>query len=167
MVATRSDQNLLDELSTVEFRLRRTSGEAELRRILVQLNAMRNEARTQSKLVRARYFFLRGVLYAKTGRNHQSGFLGSSGEVLVYALELFNDAIDATKAAMHEHGRTTELEELQRRCTYEGMAVITVLKAWGRDLSSLPWPDTNVLDRPTQRKLQNAISHGHLMPSRF
>lgn len=167
MMTTRSDQSLLDELETLEHRLRRTNDEAQLRKILVMFNNIRNESRTQSQLVRARYFFLRGVLYTKAGRNHRAGFLGPSGEVLVYALELFIDADRAIKLAAHENGWSSDLQTLQRRCAYEAIAVITVLKVWGRDIAVLEWPDTNVLDAPTQRKAQSAIRHGHLLPSRF
>lgn len=167
MMATRSDQSLLEELSTLEFRLKRTNDVAALRRIHVQFNNIRDESRTRSQLVRARYFFLRGVLYAKAGRNHQGSFLGASGETLVYALELFDDADKAIKAEVGQHGWTDELQTLQRQCAYEAVAVVTVLKAWGRELASLPWPDTNTLDPQTQRKVQSAIRHSYMLPSRF
>lgn len=167
MMTARSDQSLLDELAMLEHRLRRTNDEAQLRKILVMFNNIRNESRTQSQLVRARYFFLRGVLYAKAGRNHRASFLGPSGDTLIYALELFIDADNAIKMAAKEDGWSSDLQTLQRLCAYEAIAVITVLKVWGRDIASLEWPDTTVLDTPTQRKAQSAIRHGYLLPSRF
>lgn len=167
MMTARSDQSLLDELATLEHRLRRTNDDAQLRRILVMFNNIRDESRTQSQLVRGRYFFLKGVLYAKIGRNSQSGAHGSSGESLIYALELFIDADQAIKAAADQTGWSPDLQALQRRCAYEAIAVVTVLKVWGRDIASLQWPDTNALDAPTQRKAQSAIRHGHMLPSRF
>lgn len=166
-MATRSDQSLLAELDTLEFRLKRTKNEAGLRRILVQFNNIRNESRTKSRLVRARYFFLRGVLYAKFGRNHQSTYLGSSGEVLMYALEQFIEADQDIKAEAAENGWTDELRTLQRRAAYEGMAVVTVLKNWGRNLASLTWPDTSMLEPATQRVIKRALDGNYPLSSRF
>ena len=167
MMTARTDQSLLDELDTLEFRLRRTNDESGLRRILVQLNEIRNESQNKSQLVRARYFFLRGMLYVKAGRNHQISFLGASGETLIYALELFIDSDSAIKGAAHEDGWSKDLKTLQQRCAYEAIVIVTVLKDWGRDIASLQWPDTNSLDAHTQRKVQAAIRHGHMLPSRF
>ena len=167
MMTARSDQSLLDELDTLEFRLRRTNDEAGLRRILVQFNEMRNESQTKSQLVRARYFFLRGMLYVKAGRNHRISFLGLSGETLLYALELLIDSDHAIKAAAYEDGWSRDLRALQQRCAYEAIVIVTILKVWGRDIASLPWPDTNSLDAHTQRKVQAAIRHSHMLSSRF
>ena len=170
VVATRSPNIQLGELDTIEKHLKKAGDDNALRRVCVELNQFREHLRDEAMEVRARYSFLRGMLYAKVGSaTNGPGFLGSSVECLHYAIDQFADAEEALQRCVTDMLRLPgDLAILRRVNAYEAAAVLTRLKVWGYPLGNLTsLPDTNHLDATQQRKVQRALSACYILPSRF
>ena len=169
MIDTRSPEALLETLSTLERQLRRAAYQPDFVRIHARLNELRNETlgTGQPQLVRARYFFIRALAYAKPARISQAGFLQHSAtECLVYALEILEeDAKEAVQLAGHEGDWSPELEKLQHDCTYEAAVLHTVLSSWGSPRPS--GPELQALNSEERRKITKALTRGYCLSSRF
>lgn len=165
VIDTRSPDALIAELATIEQRLKRAKDEEDFRRVHALLNEMRNSTRSATEYVRARYFYVRGLAYAKPVRAHKYGFLNSSAtECLHYAFEVLND--DAKVAIERSAAEDPPgLSKLRRDCAYEAAAIYTVLNQWG-GTEGLTL-DMSSLDMLTRRKITNALKHHYSLSSRF
>lgn len=169
MIDTRSSETLLEEISSVERLLKHAAYQPDFVRVHARLNELRSSilGSPQPQLVRARYFYVRALAYAKPARINQAGFLQHSAtECLGYSLELLeSDAKDAVQLAAHENGWSSELEKLQHDCAYEAAVIHTVLAAWGNPRQSEP--DLEALHRDERRKVSKALARHYSLSSRF
>lgn len=166
MIDTRSQEAQLTELAAIERRIKRSRGADDLRRAHMQLNKFRTENHTGvSELVRARYFLLRGALYAKAGRNNQAAWLGSSVDCMQYALEQLSDAIEAVRKQAASKGWTGELRDLEQTCTYEAHATISVLRLWNATPGVMF--GTDALSKSQRRKEEGSRKHLYSLRSLF
>ena len=169
MIDTRSSETLLETLSLIERQLKQAGYQPDFVRIHARLNELRNSTMgtSQPQLVRARYFFVRALAYAKPARISQAGFLQHSAtECLMYALEILEeDAKEAIQLAGHEDGWSPQLESLQHDCAYEAAVIHTVLQAWGNSRPSEP--DISSLRPDEQHKVTKALARGYSLRSHF
>lgn len=169
VIDIRSPQALLAELETLEFRLKRAVDERDFRHVHTQLNMMRDSIRQDqvAELVRARFYFVRGISYAKPARVHKAGFLHrSSTECLVYALELFEDAQNAVHLAANDSSWTPSLRRLEQDCVHEAAIALMVLRQWGSAPDNYRL-DLSPLSTDEQRKIKKALKHHYAISSRF
>jgi hypothetical protein len=169
VIDTRSSETLLEEISSVERLLKRAVYQPDFVRVHARLNELRSSilGSPQSQLVRARYFYVRAIAYAKPVRINQAGFLHHSAtECLGYSLELLeSDAKEAVQLAAHENGWSPALEKLQHDCAYEAAVIHTVLTAWGSPRQTEP--DLEALPQDERRKVTKALARHYSMSSRF
>ena len=168
VIDVRSPEALLEELSSVERQLMRAMLQPDFVRVLARLNELRNDTlgAAQPQWVRARYFFIRALAYAKPARISQAGFLQHSAtECLIYALEMLEeDAKTAIELAAHESGCLPEVERLQHDCAYEAAVIHTVLNAWGSPRKTRP--DLRTLFPNEQQKVTKALTRHYSLYSR-
>lgn len=168
VVATRSSGTQLGELDIIERHLKKARDNDDLRKVCLELNRFREHLREETLEVRARYSFLRGMLYTKVGACGGLSFLGSSGECLLYALDQFADADEALQRWFTDTARPSgDLIDLRRATAYEACVVLTTLRVWGRWSKELFSPDTSLLDPGQQKKVSKALSAYYILPSRF
>lgn len=168
MIDVRSPEALLEELASVERQLMRARFQPDFVRVLAELNKLRKDTlgTMQPQWVRARYFFVRALAYAKPVRLSQAGFLQHSAtECLIYALEMLEeDARTAIQLAAHESGCLPEIEELQHACAYEAAVIHTTLNAWGSPQKTTP--DLYLLQPKEQQKVTKALERHYSLYSR-
>ena len=170
MIDTRSSEALLEEISSIERQLKHARYQPEFVRIHARLNGLRNDTlgTSQPQLVRARYFLVRALAYAKPARTGQAGFLQSSAtECLLYSLEILEEDVKeaVTLAAHEEGGWSPGLEKLRHDSAYEAAVIHTLLKAWGHVRRSEP--DLTPLTPDEQRKVTKALARGYSLRSHF